>query len=63
MERRLCIKNFTSAGVSALTYLPVRREIVAGFEGMLYWYMFLSLGCSHSDISSQVGRLFELLIK
>ena len=34
MERRLCIKNFSSAGVSALTYLPVRREIVAGFEGM-----------------------------
>lgn len=33
MEKKLCIKNFTAAGVTAVTYLPPKREVVAGFEG------------------------------
>ena len=34
MEKKLCIKNFTNASIASVTYLPVRREVVAGFEGI-----------------------------
>lgn len=35
MEKKLCVKNFTSASITAVTYLPPKREVVVGYEGML----------------------------
>lgn len=34
MEKKLCIKNFAAAAITAVTYLPPKREVVAGFEGI-----------------------------
>lgn len=34
MEKKLCVKNFTSASITAVTYLPPKREVVVGYEGI-----------------------------
>jgi hypothetical protein len=34
MEKKLCVKTYTSASITAVTNLPPKREIVVGYEGM-----------------------------
>lgn len=42
MEKKLCVKNFTSASITAVTYLPPKREVVVGYEGKLLQMFFLA---------------------
>jgi len=33
MERKLCMRSVCASHITALAYQPIRREIIAGFEG------------------------------
>ena len=60
MEKKLCIKNYTNASVSCVTYLPLRREVVAGFEGkkkMLFACFLIKITLNNQNLGEQFNVL------